>query len=197
MNRGGVRWLGGLAFTLVGAMLTELTLLPPYAATLPPDRPPQPNVVPKSNVIPDTDRLGDRIATILARPLFSANRRPVPLSADTTMTTMPRLAGIVVSGSGRLAFFAGGSGTKSIVAAEGELVGGYTLRAIAPDRVTLIGPDGPRLLRPTFDPTRVAGSEAKKASPKVDQAAVPVEGSRQSLLDLVRNGPQSDGLTQR
>ena len=197
MNRGGVRWLGGLVFALAGALLMELISLPPYAATLPPNRPPPPALVPKLNVIPKADHLVARIATILARPLFSANRRPVPLSADATITTMPRLAGIVVSESERLAFFAGAPGARSIVVAEGEHVGGYTLRAVAPDRVTLIGQDGPLLVRPTFDPTPVAGAEAKKTSPKVDLAAVPIEGSRQTLLDLVRNGPQSDGLTQR
>jgi hypothetical protein len=197
MNRGGVRWLGGLALALAGALLMELTSLPPYAATLPPNRPPPPTLTPKISVIPDSDHLGDRIATILARPLFNANRRPVLLSADATIATIPRLAGIVVSESERLAFFAGGPGAKAIVAAEGEHVGGYILRAIAPDRVTLVGPDGPQLLRPTFDPTPAASSEAKKTSAKVDQAALPIEGSRQSLLDLVRNGPQSDGLTQR
>ncbi len=96
------------------------------------------------------------VATILARPLFSRNRRPsAERVAEASATEgLPRLTGIAVSPAGRSAIFAGSSpGGKPIVVGEGGSVGAYTVRSIRPDQVQVEGPGGTRTVAPAFDPT--------------------------------------------
>jgi hypothetical protein len=63
---------------------------------------------------------------------------------------LPRLSGIVVSGSHKLAIFAGSG--KPIVAEEGVRLGAYDVTAISDAGVTVVGPEGTTVLRPLFDP---------------------------------------------
>lgn len=95
------------------------------------------------------------VATILARPLFSRNRRPsAERVAEANATEgLPRLTGIAVSPAGRSAIFAGSPGGKPIVVGEGGSVGAYTVRSIRPDQVQVEGPGGTRTVAPAFDPT--------------------------------------------
>lgn len=100
----------------------------------------------------------------LARPLFAATRRPaatalIAAPAAAAPANLPRLAGVLVNGGSRRAIFAGAGGGKPIVAQEGSQVGAYTVQAIEAGQVTLIGPGGVQVVRPSFD-TRAPGQAA-------------------------------------
>jgi hypothetical protein len=90
---------------------------------------------------------------ILERPLFNRDRRPVAarVVAGGAAPGLPRLAGIVIYPTGRMATFAPADGGKPVVAQEGARVGGFTIQAIQAGQVTVSGPDGVRVLRPSFD----------------------------------------------
>ncbi|MGD0108333.1 MAG: hypothetical protein ABSC06_30490 [Rhodopila sp.] len=89
---------------------------------------------------------------VLARPLFSPDRRPVA-SAVQTVRGLPRLTGIVITDSRQFAIFAAPAGGHVTVVEVGARVGSYEVRAITDTGVTLTGPEGTTLLRPIFDPT--------------------------------------------
>jgi hypothetical protein len=100
-------------------------------------------------------RLEELVATALARPLFSNNRRP-PQSiltgnaADTDLADK-RLAGIVTTSTRRIAIFAV-TGDKPLAVAEGEDVNGWRIESITPREVSLSGPGGTKTLQPKLDP---------------------------------------------
>ena len=110
-------------------------------------------------------------ATALARPLFSATRRP-PLSDAPASAELAgnRLAGIVISPQQRLAIFAV-TGAKPLVLKEGADIGGWRIEAITPYDVSLRGPGGTRVLRPRMDagltpsPDRIAGGNRAPPPP--------------------------------
>jgi hypothetical protein len=128
---------------------------------------------------PAADRTDAWVATILARPLFSADRRP-PIDEATTDAAVvpdasPRLAGVLVSPAGKTAIFADPTGGKPIVVREGGRIGAYTVRAIEAGQVTLTGPQGVQVLRPAFAPGSAGpGSPAAAAPPPAGpvQAAI-------------------------
>jgi len=134
-----------LAAGLALLLAAELTLAgsPPAATraalSIPPGKPDQVDAA-------AIDRWGD---TVLARPLFTASRRPgAPPGAD-IVTVLPRLSAVIVVGGVRRAVFVA-AGEKSQVIGEGETIGSYTLKAIGPDSVVLIGPNGQVTQRPQF-----------------------------------------------
>ena len=92
------------------------------------------------------------VETILARPLFSRDRRPAaaPAASAATPDNLPRLTGVAVSPAGRHAIFAAATGGKPLVASVGDHVAGYVVQAIEPGAVTILGPGGPRVLQPGF-----------------------------------------------
>nr|WP_294529035.1 hypothetical protein [uncultured Rhodopila sp.] len=98
-----------------------------------------------------------RLAAILARPLFSPDRRPAA-SAARSVSGLPRLTGIVVTGSRKLAIFAGPG--KAMVAEEGVRLGAYEVTAISDAGVTVAGPEGTTVLRPIFDPASPPAAKA-------------------------------------
>lgn len=100
------------------------------------------------------DRHSAWLKQILARPLFSPGRRPVEV-AGVGVQGLPRLTGVVLAGSQRLAIFAGASNGHPIVAERGAHIGAYEVQAIADTGVTVAGPEGTTLLRPAFDVARV------------------------------------------
>jgi hypothetical protein len=110
---------------------------------------------------PDTDRLPDIADTLLARPLFSANRRftvaTPPSDPVRAIEDAPRLTGIIISPGAALAIFDDGSGRPKI-AAEGASIGRFKVGTIAPDQVSLIASEGTLVLRPKF--ARSAGAGA-------------------------------------
>ena len=94
----------------------------------------------------------DWVHTILARPLFAPNRRP-PAGLAAAPAGLPRVAGILVHGDSRSVIFAAAGGGKPQVVAEGAEVAGFRVRSIESGQVTVVGPDGPLVLRPSFDPS--------------------------------------------
>jgi hypothetical protein len=121
---------------------------------------------PSAAAVPRDQRDG-RLGVILARPLFSPDRRPAA-SAARSVSGLPRLTGIVVTGSRKVAIFAAPG--KAIVAEEGLHVGAYDVTAISDSGVTVVGPEGTTVLRPLFDPATPAVAKApvmqRSAPPK-------------------------------
>ncbi len=99
-------------------------------------------------------------ASIMARPLFRIDRRPLAKDAQIVVssqfTDLPRLAGILLSSDARKAMFQAAANDKTIVVGEGETVGNWRVRAISADSVTLEGPGGTRRLGPKFAPNSAA-----------------------------------------
>ena len=93
------------------------------------------------------------VRTVLGRPLFAPNRRPAAgAAAGVVATSLPRVAGIMVSGGGRSVIFAAADGGKPLVVGEGADVLGFRVQSIELGQVTVVGRDGPVVLRPSFDP---------------------------------------------
>jgi len=95
------------------------------------------------------------VATALARPLFSRDRKPTPVEAKAgggaSLTSLPRLTGVVIGPFGRTAIFAGGDNAKPIAVREGKTLGPYTVQAIMPGMVTVEGPEGERTVSLSAD----------------------------------------------
>jgi hypothetical protein len=92
--------------------------------------------------------------SILARPLFAPSRRPNAAVAATAIapvgaSSLPRLTGVIIAPSARLALFAPVEG-KIMTAMVGTIVEGYEVRSISLDDVILAGPDGEHELRTRF-----------------------------------------------
>jgi hypothetical protein len=91
------------------------------------------------------------VATALARPLFSATRRPqqqlTSNSATDPALAGTRLTGIVTAPGQRHAVFAV-TGAKPLALTEGETVSGWYIESIAPRQVSLSGLGGTKTLRP-------------------------------------------------
>jgi general secretion pathway protein N len=87
-------------------------------------------------------------ASILARPLFRPDRRPLSAAPEPS-EAMKRLTAIVMTASGSAAIFAGDDGKPIIVTVGGE-VNGLKIVAIGPDNVVLTGPSGRLVLQPKF-----------------------------------------------
>jgi hypothetical protein len=113
---------------------------------------------------------------VLARPLFSPDRRPVEVGVAAARG-LPRLTGIVVAGSQRVAIFAARSNEQPIVAQAGAHVGAYEVRTIADAGVTMMGPEGETLIRPIFDVFHPAASAPPPARPPVPKPAAPTRTS--------------------
>jgi hypothetical protein len=94
------------------------------------------------------------VETILARPLFAPSRRPpanAPAAPITAPPPLPRVSGIFIDGGSRSVIFAGANGSRPVVVPEGGVMNGFRVQSIDTGQVTVIGPDGPRTLRPSFD----------------------------------------------
>jgi hypothetical protein len=93
------------------------------------------------------------VGPILARPLFSPDRRPAANRdnvAAAGVPSLPRLTGILVGPFGRSAIFAGRA-SKPIVLGEGGRIDAYTVQSIDAAQVRLDGPNGVQRLQPAFD----------------------------------------------
>lgn len=87
--------------------------------------------------------------TILARPLFEANRRPAAAPAAVTEDVPPHLTAIIINGAEGYAVFSV-NGEKPQDVGKGGNIGGYMVKTIAADRVQLLGASGLLTLRPQF-----------------------------------------------
>lgn len=101
----------------------------------------------------DGQRRSEEVAMILARPVFSPTRRPktdaaAPAEAAAPITSLPRMTAILVNGKLRSAIFDGAG--KPTVLGEGGHLGPFTIQSIEPQQVTIVGPDGKRVVRTSF-----------------------------------------------
>lgn len=88
---------------------------------------------------------------LLARPLFNSSRRPSALSTvRATPVAIPRLSGIMITPTEKLAVFSPAKGDP-IIAAENSRLGPFTVLAITRDGVTVKGPSGFILLHTDED----------------------------------------------
>ncbi len=146
----------GLGIALSATIALELTGRVGDEGGMIATSPPPPDVRPSPAVAPTRSHNGRQELPngILARPLFAATRRPAAVLAGPAAApaNLPRLAGILVNGGKRSVIFAASEGGRPTVAQEGTQVGAYTVQSIEAGQVTLSGPSGARVLRPTFDP---------------------------------------------
>jgi hypothetical protein len=116
------------------------------------------------------------VATTLARPLFSATRRPPESEQgahpDDTPLKDLRLTGILIMPDQQVAIFAK-AGEKPLVRSEGEMISDWHIDSIAAQSVSLSGPSGTTTLEPRSDPNLVRGQQpaAKPATPSPAPAA--------------------------
>ncbi|MBP0494954.1 hypothetical protein [Roseomonas indoligenes] len=177
MSRLPFLFLGLLASALTAAILLQLEPSE-EAGNLPEAAPRRAPVQAPAPAAGQPGRTAEWVATILARPLLSPDRRPAApgtAAARPADTALPRLTGTLVTPAGRSAIFAGGS--APLVVREGGQVGAFTVRRIEPGQVTLQGPEGLRTLGPRFDPNRPAaagtGAPAGTAAPAQSQLPRP------------------------
>jgi hypothetical protein len=104
---------------------------------------------------------GDFVSTILARPLFRADRRPAPGDARGLSAgpgDLPRLTAILLTSEEKRAIFQPAGKERPIVVVEGETVGNWRVDQIAVDAVTLTGPGGTRRVEPKFSNSPPSGA---------------------------------------
>jgi general secretion pathway protein N len=101
---------------------------------------------------------------ILARPLFNPDRHPVGGGAGAQ--GLPRLTGIIVAGSQRVAIFAAPANGHPIIAQAGGRIGAYEVQTVADEGVTVVGPEGTSMVRPAFDSTRPVAAAARPGVPQ-------------------------------
>ncbi len=144
---------------------------------------------------PSPEQAAQWAETALARPLFSQGRRPAKPAAttktDPIRAAAPRLAGTMSGPFGKRAVFA--LDDKTVVAAEGDRVGGWTVTVIAGRSVGLIGAGEERTLSVAF-----AGSAS--VTPPVALATLPFWSTpcgRSHVRDAGGNSAPADpGLCQ-
>lgn len=146
---GGQGALLTVAGTLAAVMAWEIVNMPRSDVTS--SRPYDPVVKHEAPRV-HADDVQAWVRPILARPLFSPDRRPAARTEDVAarVTGPPRLTGILVGPFGRSAIFAG-DGSKPIVLGEGGRIDAYKVRSIAAAEVQLDGPNGMERLQPAFD----------------------------------------------
>jgi hypothetical protein len=103
-------------------------------------------------VAPRRSDIDGSLSDILARPVFSPDRRPIG-PGPRSIVGLSRLTGIVVMGSRKVAIFAAPSGGKPVIAEEGSRINAYEVKSISDSGVTVVGPEGTTVMTPLFDPT--------------------------------------------
>jgi hypothetical protein len=124
------------------------------------------------------------VSTILRRPLFEPSRRPQssPAAAGASPASLPRLTAIIINGHDRKVIFAGAGTAQPIVAEEGSRIGEFMIKTIGAGEVTVVGLDGPHVVRPSFSTDPQQGPSGNGLPPRPPVATGP------SILDLLRNG---------
>jgi hypothetical protein len=156
---------GAAALCLACVVAFELRGATPAPPALAASRTPAP-VAAKSPPGPGAKgRSAQQVSVILARPLFTPGRRPEAADAAAASVDLARLTGILVGPSGKAAIFAGRSGGKPVVIEEGARIGRYVIGTIEANAVTVIGPEGTRVLHPSFDPSPPAVAKPVAVTP--------------------------------
>ncbi|HEY1413365.1 MAG TPA: hypothetical protein VGF36_14560 [Rhodopila sp.] len=170
MTAGGIAGLGLLVVGLSGAIVYEIAgrQSPPASLVGEPAR--LPSGGKGGSAAPQLSDVDGKLNEILARPVFSPGRRPTGTGSH-SVPGLARLTGIVVTGSRKMAIFAGQAGGKPIVVEEGAHINAYELKAISESNVTVLGPEGTTVMTPIFDPSpqvppRRTLSEPARAAPK-------------------------------
>lgn len=137
----------GIGFTLQSPLPDAGAAGPSAARALPAAPGPRP--------AEDASRQVAMVETLLGRPLFSAGRRPKQAAqvaaAPAQAAVLPRMTAILVDGTARTVIFADANGKPAVVS-EGGRIGPFTVQSIEPQQVTIIGPEGKRVVRTSFDP---------------------------------------------
>jgi hypothetical protein len=167
---GHLAWplLGLVAIALIGMVVLELETsddpMPLAEQGAVSEPAPQPPAV---LAFHEHDNSPQGVERMLARPLFSQNRRPLartPGLLAESPTTLPRLTGVVVSPAGSFAIFTRIEGGKPVVVREGDQVGAAIVEAVAAGQVTLRGPEGILVLHPSFGERVLQASRPSPAS---------------------------------
>lgn len=161
---------GLVALALGGIIALEVT-----TGVSPPDRRPGSETPvparPPPGPVATADQTGRLLSEILARPVFSPDRRPVASAAART-SGLSRLTGVIVDGPQRIAIFASPSGGRATAAREGERIGAYEMREITSAGVTVLGPEGTMVITPTFEP----------GAPQTAKPGLPVRTEKPMIL---------------
>ena len=121
-----------------------------------------------------TADLNNWATTILDRPLFRVDRKPVlavEADSDGGDGALPHLSGVIGYGANRLAVFQPVSGGHLLLQKEGSRIGQWTVETVAPDRVTLRGPNGAHELHPHADHGRLPGEAVDNPSAESAQSS--------------------------
>jgi hypothetical protein len=112
------------------------------------------------------------VELVLARPLFSPDRRPAAGSSAAD-PGMPRLTGIIASPDAAVAIFQPAGNGRSVLARSGERVGGWEVTAIAADSVNLRKQGQVLVLSPRFGGAQHGGlvQQAQLPKPRWEEAA--------------------------
>jgi general secretion pathway protein N len=156
--------LAALAAALLAVIGYEVRSYQGAGTAVEPDRAPSFATSVAGEVPVGRDRSAE-LATIFARPLFQPDRRPVPATAS---AKLGRLAGIIVSGTEKVLIFAGSSGSKPIVMKEGDHVGADVVQSISDEHAALAGPDGVKVITPSFDAKGTSQAQAEATEKKPD-----------------------------
>lgn len=144
-----------VAAALAATIQLELRERPQEGEAAMPPAASLPAAAPRRPAGSDPGQAARAVEASLARPLFSPSRRPPAAPAATpgaAPPSLPRIAGVVVTSAGRRAIFAAKNGAKPLVVGEGGQVGAFTVQSIGTGQVTVLGPEGERVLKPAFDP---------------------------------------------
>jgi hypothetical protein len=164
--------IGSLCFAAALPLELRSNVTKPIVASSP---------IAKTDESPTTRRVApatkQRVATVLARPLFSATRRPPENEQDghpdTSLNDL-RLTGILIMPDQHFAIFVGSNG-KPVMRSEGEMVSDWRIENIAAQSIFLTGPAGTTTLEPKADPnlTRLQSAAQMAASHAPPAAKAP------------------------
>ena len=153
MMSGGAAALGLIVLGLGGAIAFEITDQPVERTGSSTGAAPRPSVKTPGHAAPPRAAVDSRLGEILARPVFNPDRKPTG-SGSKSVAGLARLTGVVISGSRKIAIFAGPTDGRPMVAEEGSRLNGYQVTEISALGVTVAGPTGTMLMTPAFDAAR-------------------------------------------
>lgn len=166
MTAAGLAGLSLVVLGLTGSIAFEIAAwqAQPVGPSAGPVRPL--NAESDSRPKPPRNDVAGRVKEVLARPLFSPDRRPKGLGTK-SVAGLSRLTGVVVTGSRKIAIFAAAPGEHPVVVEEGSRINAFEVKGISDAGVTVVGPAGTMLITPSFD-----------AAPPASKQAVPLPRTR-------------------
>jgi hypothetical protein len=166
MGQGSIRPAFAIATVLLVAIIAELFLSHPGAevASLPPLE-----AVPSRTLSPFSP--AHAVDVILSRPLFRPGRRREGGGMLAHVDdTLPRLTGIVITPSRKVAVFQPAA-EKAKALMEGDSIGGWTIQKIDHQQVVLQKSGGTMTIVPTKEPSNgeIAGGISPRGNPVANQ----------------------------